>query len=150
MNIDRLQAAVRAKSLHPDENNIESWQGVYIQWCLEKLDEDYGTLDGIYWGALNPMAIDPEFPEVFEAMSSQVLAVFVREHTEAIDRLKDGMEQLFEGKEGLGRELFLDGLKGIQILERFLRSEFQVAQSDLRELSLTLNRVLCEWVVTIV
>ncbi|MGB5898875.1 MAG: hypothetical protein WBG66_11805, partial [Geitlerinemataceae cyanobacterium] len=100
MNIDRLQAAVRAKSLHPDENNIESWQGVYIQWCLEKLDEDYGTLDGIYWGALNPMAIDPEFPEVFEAMSSQVLAVFVREHTEAIDRLKDGMEQLFEGKEG--------------------------------------------------
>ncbi|HIK51466.1 MAG TPA: hypothetical protein IGS17_11170 [Oscillatoriales cyanobacterium M59_W2019_021] len=48
------------------------------------------------------------------------------------------MEQLFEGKEGLVRELFLDGLKGIQILERFGRSEFEVSQSDLRELSLTL------------
>ena len=66
------------------------------------------------------------------------------------DRLKDGIEQLFEGKEALGRELFLDGLKGIGILERFLRSEFGVAQSDLRVLSLTLNRVLCELVVAIV
>ncbi|MGB7059608.1 MAG: hypothetical protein WBD58_18035 [Geitlerinemataceae cyanobacterium] len=45
---------------------------------------------------------------------------------------------------------FLVGLKGIQILERFGRSEFGVAQSDLRELSLTLNRVLCEWVGAIV
>jgi hypothetical protein len=114
------------------------------------LDEDYGTLDGLFWGALNPEAIDPEFPEVFEAMSSQVLAMFVQENSEAIERLRDGIEQLFQGKETLGRELFLDGLKGVGTLEEFLRSEFGEAQSGVRELSLVLNRVLRELVVAIV
>lgn len=154
MNIDRLQESVRAK-LHAaaqsaPQNDIESWKAAYIRWCVEQFDEDYGTLDGIYWGALNPEAIDPDFPDVFEAMSDRALAVFVREKADAIERLKDGIEQLFEGKEALGRELFLDGLKGIQILERFLRSEFEVSQSELRELSLALNRVLCEFVVELV
>ena len=98
---------------------------------------------------MNPEAIDPDFPDVFEAMSDRALAVFVREKADAIDRLKDGIEELFEGKDALGRELFLDGLKGIQVLERFLRSESEVSQSELRELSLALNRVLCEFAIAI-
>ncbi len=149
MNIDRLQESVRAKFHSSGEDPIEAWKAAYIRWCVEQFDEDYGTLDGIYWGALNPEAIDPDFPDVFEAMSDRALAVFVREKADAIERLKDGIEELFEGKDALGRELFLDGLKGIQVLERFLRSESEVSQSELRELSLALNRVLCEFAIAI-